>query len=235
MSYARIFEKMDICKTAELDEKFDEVPPGMETGLVPLPLMDKNIYKPSKSMNSIPLISRYITLALCRQKLHENVVREWTSLFSDTISKCLGSWYTRRNAVTKSADGSSKLKEKTYYRKRKFEKTCQSKSSKKPVEISMDEQLSKPLCQLVDHKIYVKNIQESNKASASKRDSFVDKPSKKGAKTVASDAHDFNIQQDLKLFPSKVPKSRSSNPFIPLVHRFVYIHDITLLSRSQVI
>ncbi|AQK39126.1 Putative SET-domain containing protein family [Zea mays] len=92
MSYARVFEKMNICKTAELDEKFDEVPPGMETGLVPLPLMDKNIYQPSKSVNSIPLISRYITLALCRQKLHENVVREWTYLFSDTISKCLGSW-----------------------------------------------------------------------------------------------------------------------------------------------
>jgi len=99
----------------------------------------------------------------------------------------------------------------------------------------MGEQLSKPLCQLVGHKIYVKNIQESNKASASKRDSFVDKPSKKGAKTVASDTHDFSIQQDLKLFPARVPKSRSSNPFIPLVHRFVYIHDTTFLSRSQVI
>jgi len=235
MSYARIFEKMDICKTAELDEKFDEVPPGMETGLVPLPLKDKNIYRPSKSMNTIPLISRYITLALCRQKLHENVVREWTSLFSDTISKCLGSWYTRRNAVTKSADGSSKLKEKTYYRKRKFEKTCQSKSSKKPVEISMDEQLSKPLCQLVDRKIYVKNIQESNKALTSKKVSFVDKPSKKGAKTVANDAHDLNIQQDLTLLCSEVPKSKSFDLFLLLIHRFVYICDMPFLSRSQVI
>jgi hypothetical protein len=213
MSYARVFEKMNICKTAELDEKFDEVPPGMETGLVPLPLMDKNIYQPSKSVNSIPLISRYITLALCRQKLHENVVREWTYLFSDTISKCLGSWYTRRNAVPKSADGSSKLKEKTYYRKRKFEKTCQAKSSKRPVEISMDEQLSKPLCQLVDRKIYVKNIQEPNKSLTSKRVSFVDKPSEKGAKTVANDAYDLNIQQDLTLLSSEVPKSKSYDLF----------------------
>lgn len=213
MSYARVFEKMNICKTEELDEKFDEVPPGMETGLVPLPLMDKNIYQPSKSVNSIPLISRYITLALCRQKLHENVVREWTYLFSDTISKCLGSWYTRRNAVPKSADGSSKLKEKTYYRKRKFEKTCQAKSSKRSVEISMDEQLSKPLCQLVDRKIYVKNIQEPNKSLTSKRVSFVDKPSEKGAKTVANDAYDLNIQQDLTLLSSEVPKrARSSHP-----------------------
>lgn len=236
MSYAGIFEKMDICKTAELDESFDEVPPGMETGLVPLPLMDKSIYQPLKSMNYIPMISRYITLALCRQRLHENVVREWASLFSETISKCLGSWYTRIYAVPKSADGSSLLKEKTYYRKRKFKKTCQATSSKKPVEISMDEQLSKPLCQLVDRKISGKNIQESNKALTSKRVSFVDKPSKKGAKTLADGAHDLNIQQDLTLLSSEVPKSKSSDPFLLLlIHRFVYICDMHFLSRSEVV
>ena len=211
MSYARIFEKMDMCMTAELDESFDEVPPGMETGLVPIPLKDKNMYQPSRSMNYIPVISRYMTLALCRQRLHENVVREWMSLFSDTTSKCLNSWYTRQNAVPKMADGSSKLKEYTYYRKRKSKKTCQATSSKEPLEISMDEQLSKPLCQLVDHKISVKNIQESKKASTSKKVSFVDKPSKKRTKTLAmaNDAHDLNIQQDLKLVSCEVPKSKS--------------------------
>jgi hypothetical protein len=215
VSYARIFEKMDMCMTAELDESFDEVPPGMETGLVPLPLKDKNMYQPLRSMNYIPVISRYMTLALCRQRLHENVVREWTSLFSDTISKCLDSWYTRQNAVPKIADGSSKLKEYTYYRKRKSKKICQTTSSKEHLEISMDEQLSKPLCQLVDHKISVKNIQESKKASTSKKVSFVDKPSKKRTKTLAmaNDAHDLNIQQDLKLVSSEVPKrTRSSHP-----------------------
>ena len=211
MSYARIFEKMDMCMTAELDESFDEVPPGMETGLVSLPLKDKNMYQPLSSMNYIPPISRYTSLALCRQRLHENVVREWMSLFSDTICKCLDSWYTRKNAVPKIADGSSKLKEYTYYRKRKSKKTCQATSSKEPLEISMDEQLSKPLCQLVDHKISVKNIQESKKASTSKKVSFVDKPSKKRTKTLAmdNDAHDLNIQQDLKLVSCEVPKSKS--------------------------
>uniref|UniRef100_K3Z3G4 [histone H3]-lysine(4) N-trimethyltransferase n=1 Tax=Setaria italica TaxID=4555 RepID=K3Z3G4_SETIT len=215
VSYARIFEKMDICMTAELDESFDEVPPGVETGLVPLPLKEKIVYQPLRSMNSIPVISRYMSLALFRQRLHENVVREWTSLFSDTIRECLDSWYNRQNAVPKIADGSSKLKEYTYYRKRKSKKTCQATSSKKPVELSMDEQLSKPLCQLVDHKINVKNIQESNKASTSKRVSFVDKPSKKRTKTlaIANNAHNLNIQQDLKLVSSEVPKrTRSSHP-----------------------
>ncbi|CAL4897774.1 unnamed protein product [Urochloa decumbens] len=214
VSYARIFEKMDICMTAELDESFDEVPPGVETGLVPLPLKDTNIYQPLRSINSVPVISRYMTLALCRQRLHENVVREWTSLFSDTISEFLDS-YNRQNTVPKIADGSLKHKEYTYYRKRKSKKTCQASSSKKPVELPMDEQLSKPLCQLVDHKINLKNIQGSNKASTSKRVSFVDKPSKKRTKALAitNDAHDLNIQQDLKLVSSEVPKrTRTSHP-----------------------
>ncbi|WVZ91259.1 hypothetical protein U9M48_037455 [Paspalum notatum var. saurae] len=215
VSYERIFEKLDICKTAELDESFDEVPPGMESGLISLPLMDKSTYRPSKSINPIPVISRYIALALCRQRLHENVVREWMSLFSDTITKCLESWYNSRSVAAKSAYGPSKLKELTYYRKRKSKETSQATSSKKPVEISMDEQLSKPLCQLVDRKISVKNIQEPNKVSAlkKKRVSFVDKPSKKRAKTVSNDAPVLDIQQDLKPLSSDVPKrTRSSHP-----------------------
>lgn len=220
MSYARIFEKMDICMTAELDENFDEVPPGMETGIISLPPIDKNIYQPVRSMNSVPVISRYITLALHRQRLHENVLVEWASLFSDTISECLDSWYTRQNTVPKIADGSSKLKEYTYYRKRKSKKICQAISSKEPVEISMDEQLSKPISQLVDPKIYLKNDQESSKASKSKRVSFVDKPPKKRSKTVAmaNDAHNLNIQQDLKLVSSEVPKSKSSYWLLFVVH-----------------
>ncbi|XP_062192167.1 histone-lysine N-methyltransferase ATXR7-like isoform X2 [Phragmites australis] len=120
LSYASIFEKMNICKTVELDETFDEVPPGMETALVPLAFMGKNRYQPSKSMNPIPVISRYIALALCRQGLHEIFVKEWTSLIPDTISKCFDAWFTRQNHVPKSAGGSSKLKEYTYYRKRVF-------------------------------------------------------------------------------------------------------------------
>ncbi|CAN6335038.1 unnamed protein product [Urochloa humidicola] len=204
VSYAKIFEKMDVCMTVELDESFDEVPPGMETGSIPLSLKDKNTYHPVRSVNSVPVISRYMTLALCRQRLHENVVREWTSLFSDTISECLDSWYSRQNAV-----------EITYYRKRKSKKTCQAASTKKPVELPTDEQLSKPLCQLVDHKINVKNIQESDKASTSKRVSFVDKPSKKRTKTLAmtNDAHDLNMQEDLKLVSNEVPKrTKTSHP-----------------------
>ncbi|TVU47345.1 hypothetical protein EJB05_06942 [Eragrostis curvula] len=209
ISYTSIFQKMDICKTAELGESFDEIPPGMEAGLVPLALMKKKRYKPSKSINPIPVISRYITLALYRQILHENVMKEWTSLFSGTISKCLDSWHTSQN--DRPVDGSSKLKEYTYYRKRKFKKTCQASSSKELVAISMDEQLSKPLCELVERKIYVKTIQESRKTATSKRAAAVDKPSKRRTKTVAKDAYDSSIQQDLKHFSSEVPKKNRTS------------------------
>ncbi|KAL6626751.1 hypothetical protein ACP70R_030477 [Stipagrostis hirtigluma subsp. patula] len=213
VSYASIFEKLNICDTVDWDETFEELPPGMENGLDLLTLKDKNRYQPSKSVNHIPLISRYITLALCRQRLHEDVVKGWASLLSDTISECLDSWYTRKNAVPKSTDGSSKLKEYTYYRKRKVKKICQATSLKKPVEISMEEQLSRPLCELVDRKIYGKSNQESRKAPLSDRVSVADKPSKRGAKTVAKDAYNLNIQQDLKLLSNAVPKrNRSSHP-----------------------
>ncbi|GJN08100.1 hypothetical protein PR202_ga25989 [Eleusine coracana subsp. coracana] len=213
LSHASIFDKMDICKPAELGDSFDEMPPGMETGLDPLPLMGKIRYKPSKSMNPIPAISRYITLALCRQNLHENVMKEWTALSSGTISKCLDSWYTRQYDVSKSADGSSKLKEYTYYRKRKLKKTSQAAQPKEPVEIPMDEQLSKPLCELVERKIYVKTIQESRKTVTSKSVSTVDKPCRRGAKNRANDAYGLNIQQDMKLLSSEVPKrNRTSRP-----------------------
>jgi hypothetical protein len=105
VSYARILEKIDICNGVELDESFNEVPPGLESSFVPLPHIDKNTYQPSKSMNSIPMISRFTTSGLCRQRLHANGVKECRSLFSDTISKCLDSWYRRQNVLSKSAAG----------------------------------------------------------------------------------------------------------------------------------
>ncbi|KAK3147474.1 hypothetical protein QOZ80_3BG0282790 [Eleusine coracana subsp. coracana] len=231
LSHASIFDKMDICKPAELDESFDEMPPGMETGLDPLPLMDKIRYKPSKSMNPIPVISRYITLALCRQNLHENVMKEWTALSSGTISKCLDSWYTTQYDVSKRADGSSKLKEYTYYRKRKFKKTSQAAQPKEPVEIPMDEQLSKPLCELVERKIYVKTIQESRKTVTLKRVSTVDKPCKRGAKNRANDAYGLNIQQDMKLLSNEVPKrNRTSRP----IKKHVTTKKATMANNSMV-
>ncbi|KAG8049251.1 hypothetical protein GUJ93_ZPchr0009g1653 [Zizania palustris] len=207
-SYSSIFESLNVHEGAELDNSFDEVPPGTETGLLPLVLVDKNKYKPSKSIDSMPVISRYINLALFRQTLHDNVQKEWQSLFSDALSKCLDSWYTRKNTVAKTAHESSRPKEYTYYRKKKS-RNCETLLSEK----TMDEQLSRPLCELVERKVNMKNFQGSNKAGMSKSVSVVEKPSKRCAKTLDNDDLSLNIQQDLKPLSNEVPKrNRSSHP-----------------------
>jgi hypothetical protein len=73
----------------------------------------------------------------------------------------------------------------------------------------LNEQLSKPLCEPVERKIYMKTIQESRKTVTSKRVLAVDKPSKRREKIVVSDAYDLSIQQDLKLLSSEATKSKS--------------------------
>ncbi|KAE8806676.1 BTB/POZ domain-containing protein [Hordeum vulgare] len=204
-SYASIFEKLDVSEAAELDESFDEAPPGMETGSASVVVMDKNKYRPSKSINSMPGISRYITVAICRQTLHKNVIEEWTSLLSDTISECLDSWYTKQTVVPKNIDRSlGPNKEYAYYRKRQLRNSCEAVSSEKAVGTPMDEQLSKPLCELVERKVHLKNVQEPRMAGKSK------KSSKSRTKTLDNIVNTSNIEQGLKRISNDVPKTPKS-------------------------
>ncbi|KAM0881877.1 hypothetical protein ACQ4PT_032662 [Festuca glaucescens] len=227
-SYASIFEKLDVSETAELDESFDEVPPGMETGLPSVVVMDKNKYRPPKSVNSMPAISRYITLAVCRQTLHENVVKEWASLLSDAISKCFDSWYTKRNVVSKNIDESLRPKEYAYYRKRKLRSGCEAVPSKKPLENPMDEQLSKPLSELVDRRVHLKNVQVTKKAGKSK------KLSKSPAKTLDNDVHTLNIKQDFKRLSSDVHTLKGGkSKKLSKSHAKVLDNDVHTLNIEQ--
>ncbi|KAM3253990.1 hypothetical protein ACQJBY_047860 [Aegilops geniculata] len=204
-SYASIFEKLDVSEAAELDESFDEVPPGMETGSASVLVMDKDKYRPSKSINSMPGISRYITVAICRQTLHKNVIEDWASLLSDTISECLDSWYTKQTVVPKNIDESLRPnKEYAYYRKRKLRNSCEAVSSKKAVRTPTDEQLSKPLRELVERKVHLKNVQEPRKAGKSK------KSSKSHTKTLDNVVNTLNIEQGLKRLSNDVPKTSKS-------------------------
>uniref|UniRef100_A0A0E0MPJ0 [histone H3]-lysine(4) N-trimethyltransferase n=1 Tax=Oryza punctata TaxID=4537 RepID=A0A0E0MPJ0_ORYPU len=224
-SYASIFEKLDVHEEAELDDSFDEVPPGTEAGLASLVIMEENKYLPSKSVDSVPDIYRYTNWAFFRQILHESVMKEWVSLFSGALSNCFDSWYARKNIVAKTMNDSLRPKEYTYYRKRKLRKNCEASSSEKP----MDEQLSRPLRDLVERKVNMKNIHGSSKVGISQRVSVVEKPSKKRAKPSHNDDINQNIQQDLKLLSDKVPKrNRSSHPASkPLVSNKVPTADRT--------
>uniref|UniRef100_A0A0E0MPJ1 [histone H3]-lysine(4) N-trimethyltransferase n=1 Tax=Oryza punctata TaxID=4537 RepID=A0A0E0MPJ1_ORYPU len=204
-SYASIFEKLDVHEEAELDDSFDEVPPGTEAGLASLVIMEENKYLPSKSVDSVPDIYRYTNWAFFRQILHESVMKEWVSLFSGALSNCFDSWYARKNIVAKTMNDSLRPKEYTYYRKRKLRKNCEASSSEKP----MDEQLSRPLRDLVERKVNMKNIHGSSKVGISQRVSVVEKPSKKRAKPSHNDDINQNIQQDLKLLSDKKRKQKN--------------------------
>lgn len=81
-------------------EDIDEPPtPGFEDNpknLVPLHICK---FRPSRSDECIPKIGEYVAMAMCRQKLHHDVLREWKSLFIDaSLKQCLISWHASKNS-----------------------------------------------------------------------------------------------------------------------------------------
>ncbi|XP_062163830.1 histone-lysine N-methyltransferase ATXR7 isoform X2 [Alnus glutinosa] len=79
-------------------EDIDEPPtPGFEDNpktLVPLHVCK---FRPSRSDECIPKIGAYVAMAVCRQKLHDDVLREWKSLFIDaSLHQCLISWHASK-------------------------------------------------------------------------------------------------------------------------------------------
>lgn len=68
------------------DQEIDELPPpGFEENarsLVPSHICK---FRPSRSDECVPKIGEYVAMAMCRQKLHDDVLREWKSMFADGI------------------------------------------------------------------------------------------------------------------------------------------------------
>lgn len=93
-SLSRVFK--DICTTEDcgFDDETNELPaPGLEenpTFLIPSPGCK---FRPSILKKCSPKIEGYIMLAICRQKLHDVVLKEWTSSYKDEIfCQFLTSW-----------------------------------------------------------------------------------------------------------------------------------------------
>lgn len=67
--------------------------PGLEenpTFLIPSPACK---FRPSSSNKCYPKIEGYIMLAICRQKLHDAVLKEWTSSYKDDLlHQFISSW-----------------------------------------------------------------------------------------------------------------------------------------------
>ncbi|KAL4198004.1 hypothetical protein AMTRI_Chr03g138020 [Amborella trichopoda] len=99
-TFASVFERLglptaDGMDCADIDEP---PPPGFEKGSEkPLDVVQKIDFCPTNSDQDISRMGLYITLALCRQKLRELVVREWRSItIGITLRKCIRSWFASR-------------------------------------------------------------------------------------------------------------------------------------------
>lgn len=84
--------KSDIVEIGETDEP---PPPGL--GLLPREELHKTKIRPSKSDKDIPMIGAYVSMAVCRQRLHADVLKDLRdSLFSDDIYQHCLSWFASR-------------------------------------------------------------------------------------------------------------------------------------------
>ncbi|KAG6599079.1 Histone-lysine N-methyltransferase ATXR7, partial [Cucurbita argyrosperma subsp. sororia] len=146
-SLNRVFKEVCTNEGCAFSEDFNELPaPGLEensTFLIPS-LACK--FRPSSSNKCSPKIEGYIMLAICRQKLHDVVLKEWTSSYKDDLLRqFITSWIASKkhcnpNGIVEGACEASKVPDKlregskrflesslaagnyTYYRKKSSKK-----------------------------------------------------------------------------------------------------------------
>ncbi|XP_061368682.1 histone-lysine N-methyltransferase ATXR7 isoform X2 [Gastrolobium bilobum] len=76
------------------EEEICDLPPGFEEKSRTISLHHNSKFRPSRLVECNPKIPEYVATALCRQKLHDEVLEEWKSLFLDSalnqsgISSC---------------------------------------------------------------------------------------------------------------------------------------------------
>ncbi|BAT80193.1 Histone-lysine N-methyltransferase [Vigna angularis] len=68
-----------------VEEESDNLPPGIEEKSQTVVLHRDLKFRPSRSVECHPKITEYVATALCRQKLHDEVLEEWKSLFLDFV------------------------------------------------------------------------------------------------------------------------------------------------------
>lgn len=80
-------------------DEFDEPPPpGLEEGSAPVYLLKQIKLRPSNYDECTHKVGEYVALALFRQKLHDDVLKEWGSSLLDVASDC----FLARSALRKS-------------------------------------------------------------------------------------------------------------------------------------
>ncbi|XP_057969195.1 histone-lysine N-methyltransferase ATXR7 [Malania oleifera] len=74
----------------------EPLPPGFEGSSWIAPRLICK-FRPSRSGECLPKIGKYVAIAMCRQKLHDDVLREWKSLFVDgALNYSFKSWYNSK-------------------------------------------------------------------------------------------------------------------------------------------
>ncbi|XWS20802.1 hypothetical protein CRYUN_Cryun30bG0000900 [Craigia yunnanensis] len=123
-AFKRLFAHVgDVINEEEVDEP---PPPGLEVN--PRTLIPSHIckFRPSTSDECSPKIGEYVAMAMCRQKLYDDVLREWRSSFVDaSLDQFLKSWCSLKkhcqaagkeervfSAVRENPAGSSTLQDK---------------------------------------------------------------------------------------------------------------------------
>ncbi|KAE9598707.1 putative histone-lysine N-methyltransferase chromatin remodeling SET family [Lupinus albus] len=80
------------------EEEIGDLPPGFEENFeTSLPHFNSK-FRPSSLVECIPKITKYVATALCRQKLHDEVIDEWKSSFLDSaLNKVFISCTVKKN------------------------------------------------------------------------------------------------------------------------------------------
>ncbi|KAK9109602.1 hypothetical protein Sjap_017662 [Stephania japonica] len=107
------FERLGLPGAEEIegDDLDEPPPPGLEDNLDPVSIIPNKKFIPTKLDGSFPKVSEYISLAICRQKLHNEVLKEWkSSLLVGAIRKPFLSWFDLRkhSGLNETKEGESR-------------------------------------------------------------------------------------------------------------------------------
>ncbi|CAJ1975925.1 unnamed protein product [Sphenostylis stenocarpa] len=83
--FSRAFKELCGYVDDVVEDEIDNLPPGLEEKSQPVVLHYNSKFRPSRSAECNPKITEYVTTALCRQKLHDEVLEEWKSMFLDSV------------------------------------------------------------------------------------------------------------------------------------------------------
>ncbi|KAG9455533.1 hypothetical protein H6P81_000041 [Aristolochia fimbriata] len=113
---ASVFERFSFASVGEPDDSVvDEPPsPGLEKCAFPITQPQKVKLQSSQLHKHNEKVGEYVALALCRQKLHEEVLNECrTSLIDAVLRKCLQSSGLRQYHVVDTVEGLNEIKSRS--------------------------------------------------------------------------------------------------------------------------